>query len=451
MKKTLGILIIVVILAGVGLVLFAPPFERKAPQIQLPPQGSYINAKSTLNLSLVDRPTGLKEAQVTLQQEGKSRQLYSGTFSLGTYSIQIPLVIEPRKLGLKEGPATFLVRATDRSLWNLGRGNTAIAKVQLIVDYTPPLVELLDNTRYIYEKGAGAALFNTSEDASSAGVQVGRLFFKAYPKKSQKQILWAVLFGIPPYAHSQEARLVVKDRAGNSRGIPIPFHLVPRKLVKETLPISDTFIQKKIYPLLPPEDENLPPVQAFKKVNTEVRQQSEERLTQLAAQSSGPCLWKGAFIQLKSSKVTATFGDKRTYLYKGKIINHSMHLGYDLASVAHAPVPASNRGRVLFTGFVGIYGNVVLIDHGLGLTTLYAHLSRVTAKEGQRLKKGQIMGYTDSTGLAGGDHLHYGVLLSGHPVNPIEWWDRKWLRERIMAVLKPYLQGEKGVQTNGRR
>ena len=440
MKKALGILIIVVILAGVGLVLFAPFFERKPPQIQLLSPKGYINAKSTIKLSLTDRPTGLKEARVILQQGKRSWHLYTGTFRVGTYSVRIPLMVEPAKLGLKEGPAVLLVRATDRSFWNLGRGNTAEAKFRLTVDYTPPLVELLDNTRYIYEQGAGAAVFETSEDAVSAGVQVGKLFFKAYPQKSHKRTLWAVLFGIPLYAHSHKARLVVRDRAGNTRIVSIPFHVIPRKVVKETITISDDFIEKKVYPLLPPGDRDLPPIQAFKKVNTEVRQQSNERLSRLAAQSSGSCLWKGPFIQLKGSKVTATFGDERTYLYKGKVIGHSVHLGYDLASVAHAPVPAANRGRVLFTGFVGVYGNVVLIDHGLGLVTLYAHLSSATVSQGQQVEKGQIIGYTDSTGLAGGDHLHYGVFLSGHPVNPMEWWDKRWLRDRILAVLKPYIR-----------
>ncbi len=324
-------------------------------------------------------------------------------------------------------------------------------KTQLTVDCTPPTVELLDNTRYIYEKGSGAAVFTTSEDAVRAGVQVGSIFFKAYPRRSKKQVLWAVLFGIPPYAAAKKARLTAEDGAGNIRTVPLPFHLLPQKVKRETFHISDTFIQDKIYPLLPSEDRSLSPTQAFKKVNEELRRHYEERLHQLAAQSSGPPLWKGPFVQLGSSKVTATFGDQRTYISKGKVVSHSVHLGYDLASVAHAPVPAGNSGRILFTGFVGIYGNVILIDHGMGLTTLYAHLSRATVKYGQQVNKGQIIGYTDSTGLAGGDHLHYGTLLSGHPVNPKEWWDGKWLIERIMTVLKPYLQGEKVVQTNSGR
>jgi len=241
-KKALGILIIVVILAGIGLVLFAPFFERKPPKIQLLSPKGYINAKSTIDLSLVDRPTGLKEAQVTLQQGERSWRLYAGTFHAGTYGIRIPLVIEPGKLGLKEGPAVLMVRATDRSLWNLGRGNTATAKVQLTVDYTPPLVELLDNTRYIYEKGAGAALFKTSEDASSAGVQVDRLFFKAYPEKSHKRILWAVLFGIPPYARSHKARLVVRDRAVSASPDPFRLTSTPSKTISPVASSTPRFL-----------------------------------------------------------------------------------------------------------------------------------------------------------------------------------------------------------------
>ncbi len=451
MKKTLSALIIVVLVAGVIAVFFAPPFERKPPKVQLPTPGSYINAKTSIEVVLKDKPTGLREVVITLHQKGKSWALYSRIFPMGSYSIRIPLKLEPQKLGLKEGPATLEVVARDRSLWNLGRGNLRRATVQVMVDYTPPSVELLGNTRYVYMNGAGAALFQTSPDAKKAGVQVGKLFFKAYPRKGKDKVLWAVLFGFPPYARSQRAQVVVWDEAGNPRTIPLSIHILARKVVKETLNISDSFIQNKIIPLLPTQDNNLPLVAAFKKVNEDLRQQNETAITQLATRSSASPMWQGAFIQMKNSKVTATFGDRRTYIYKGNVISHATHLGYDLASVAHAPVPAANEGRVLYTGFIGIYGNVVILDHGLGITSLYAHLSRYLVKKGDLVKKGQIIGYTDSTGLTGGDHLHFSVLLSGHPVNPMEWWDKKWLRERIMAVLKPYFQGEIGVQAHGDR
>jgi len=266
-----------------------------------------------------------------------------------------------------------------------------------------------------------------------------------------KEEEWAALFGLPLYARSLKARVVAWDQAGNTRAIPLNIHILPRRVVKETMHISDGFIEKKIYPLLASEDSQLPPVEAFKKVNEDLRHKNEALISKIAAHSSGPPLWKGAFVQMRNSKVTATFGDQRTYMYKGKVISRATHLGYDLASVAHAPVPAANNGRVLYTGFIGIYGNVVILDHGLGLASLYAHLSRYTVKKGDRVRKGQTIGYTDSTGLAGGDHLHFGVLLSGHPVNPVEWWDRKWLRERIMPILKPYLQVKGHVQTHSDR
>ncbi len=447
MKKALAILAFVVILAGLGAVFFAPPFERKPPKVQLPSQGTFIKAKSVIEIGLEDKPAGLREVTVRLRQGGHHWNLLAKIFPVGTNYARLSLVVEPKKLGLKEGSATLEVVAGDRSLWNLGKGNVTTAVLKVTVDYTPPRVELLDNTRYVYENGAGAVLFQTSGDAVSAVVQVGDILFKAYSRSMGDQKEWAALFGLPLYAKNLKAQIVAWDQAGNTRVIPLSVHILPRRVIKETLRISDSFIQKKIYPLLPPEEAKLHPVEAFKKVNEELRHENEAFISKIAAQSSGSPLWKGAFIQMRNSKVTATFGDQRTYVYKGKVISHATHMGYDLASVAHAPVPAANYGRVLYTGFIGIYGNVVILDHGLGLTSLYAHLSRYTVKKGDMVKKGQIIGYTDSTGLAGGDHLHFGVLLTGHPVNPVEWWDGKWLKDRIMPVLKPYLnlRGDKDV------
>jgi murein DD-endopeptidase MepM/ murein hydrolase activator NlpD len=107
----------------------------------------------------------------------------------------------------------------------------------------------------------------------------------------------------------------------------------------------------------------------------------------------------------------------------------------DLASLERATVPAANTGKVAFAGFFGIYGNAVIIDHGLGLQTLYSHLSQIDVKEGQDVKKGDPIGKTGATGLAGGDHLHFGVLVFGHPTSPIEWWDQHWIDDNILSKL----------------
>jgi murein DD-endopeptidase MepM/ murein hydrolase activator NlpD len=91
---------------------------------------------------------------------------------------------------------------------------------------------------------------------------------------------------------------------------------------------------------------------------------------------------------------------------------------------------------VVYADFLGIYGNVVIIDHGLGLQTIYAHLSSAAVTAGQSVAKDEIIGHTGTTGLAGGDHLHYGVAVSGIPVQPIEWWDATWIKNNITSKLE---------------
>ena len=72
----------------------------------------------------------------------------------------------------------------------------------------------------------------------------------------------------------------------------------------------------------------------------------------------------------------------------------------------------------------------------MGLQTLYGHLSQFSVKAGDTVEKGQIIGTTGATGMAGGDHLHYEVMVSGQSVNPIEWWDAHWLKDNITGKLE---------------
>mgnify|MGYP003353207489 CR=1 FL=1 len=151
-------------------------------------------------------------------------------------------------------------------------------------------------------------------------------------------------------------------------------------------------------------------------------------------------LWKDAFVQLSNSKVEANFADERTYFYNGEPVDTAYHLGYDLSVTRNYPVEAANSGTVGFAGDLGIYGNTVILDHGLGLFTLYSHLSAIDVKVGDSVQRRQILGKTGETGMAAGDHLHYGVYLNGVAVLPVEWWDRKWITDNI----EPKLQGRTG-------
>ena len=106
------------------------------------------------------------------------------------------------------------------------------------------------------------------------------------------------------------------------------------------------------------------------------------------------------------------------------------------------PVEAANGGTIAFAGDLGIYGNAVIIDHGLGLFSLYGHLSAIDVKVGDTVAKRQIIGKTGETGLAAGDHLHYGVYLDGIAILPVEWWDQKWIDDNVT----PKLEGHSGQE-----
>ncbi len=84
-------------------------------------------------------------------------------------------------------------------------------------------------------------------------------------------------------------------------------------------------------------------------------------------------LWDGPWIRMKNAATMATFGEHRSYYYKGKVVDEVVHLGVDLASLARSPVQASNTGKVIFAQDLGIYGRTVVLDNGQGLYTIYAH------------------------------------------------------------------------------
>ena len=159
-------------------------------------------------------------------------------------------------------------------------------------------------------------------------------------------------------------------------------------------------------------------------INRDLRKKNNATIQALAAKTSPDLLWQGAvFHPFTNTKAEAAFADFRTYIYQGKQVDEQVHLGFDLASFANTPVVAANRGKVIFAAELGIFGQCVVIDHGMGVQSLYGHLSSIGVKVGDEVTKKQELGKSGMTGLAGGDHLHFTMLVNGQMVNPIEWWD----------------------------
>ena len=117
-----------------------------------------------------------------------------------------------------------------------------------------------------------------------------------------------------------------------------------------------------------------------------------------------------------AASVSSSFG-MRVHPIRG---SHRFHRGVDLRASAGTPIRASASGRVVHAGWNGGYGRQVLVDHGGGLATRYAHMSRLSARPGAQVNSGEVIGYVGSSGLSTGPHLHYEVLQNGKPVNPLK-------------------------------
>jgi murein DD-endopeptidase MepM/ murein hydrolase activator NlpD len=272
------------------------------------------------------------------------------------------------------------------------------------------------------------------------GVTVGGSTFRAYPAGPTDSNLYVDLVALPwDYEAGTPITAVAQDEAGNVTSRAVAVEVKPRRFKTDTIEIKDAFLERKLPELLP-ERAGTPAavdlISDFLVVNREKRKQAEEVKRTLAAKTQPRPLWEGAFIQPRNTKVFSNFAETRTYRYHGQIVDTQIHFGYDLAAVQQGPVPAANSGVVVFAGPLSIYGNTVVVDHGLGLQTLYAHLSSIAVKEGDQVAKEQELGRTGSTGLALGDHLHYEVLINGVSVTPLEWWDARWIRDHIGRPLR---------------
>ncbi|MFN9572703.1 MAG: M23 family metallopeptidase [Betaproteobacteria bacterium] len=417
-----------------------PRLESVAPQVAITPEGEAAG-QTPLQVQVSDGGTGLRSVTVTLSQGGTEHKIAADELvqplHVKTYTVALAKVP-----GIKEGPAVLKVAARDAALW---RGNQTVVERRLTLDLTPPTLQLVADDRYVNFGGVGVLVYKTSADTVRTGVQFGTRFFPGFAGQVRGHpdhwlVLFAHAYDVPTDARP---KLVAADAAGNSRELAVRYELKNVKYRKSTLPLSERFVRDKVAPLL--ADATLrqgAPRDVFVAVNQGLRKDNEEKIAALTRQAAPPMLWRGAFVQLSNSKVEANFADERTYTWNGEPIDTAYHLGYDLSVTKAYPVEAANAGTVVFAGDLGIYGGTVIIDHGLGLFTLYSHLSAIEVQVGATLAKKQILGKTGQTGLAAGDHLHYGVYLSGVAVLPVEWWDAQWLEDN----LAPKLEGRAGEE-----
>ena len=308
----------------------------------------------------------------------------------------------------------------------------------MIVDTVPPAIRAISRMHNVNQGGACLIVYQTSSDVVKSGVFVDEVFFPGYPVDEGLQKGIHVCYFSLPYNASLDPSIYLwaKDKAENSSKTSFYYHIRKKSFGSERMNITDKFLERILeYFTFYPMDAEMSNIEKYLKINNDLRKESHEVFYQLREKTMPERLWEGTWLRQKNAATMARFADHRDYYYQGEKVDEQVHLGVDLASLANSPVQAANSGRVVFAARNGIYGLAVVIDHGQGLSSLYGHLSTISVESGQEVKKGDIIGHTGQTGLAGGDHLHFAIMVSGGPVDPIEWWDSHWIDDNITKKL----------------
>lgn len=441
------ILLLIVFLLGWRVVSQAAPTIR----LQAPLKG--IGQSTPVVLAVADPRHNLKRVQVELRQGDRTFPVMDATLPTPSWwrfwsragKTEVVLTVRVGRKEfpeLQEGRAALHFTATNDSWGRFFRGGQNELRLELPVRFVPPQVQVLSSPHYVNQGGSELLVFKVTPGTTQSGVQVGSYFFPSWPIKDSLPDTRLCLFAFPYNVDPKTpAYLVARDDAGNEMVSDFAYRLFPKKFHTDTIQVTDEFLARVIPPILsqtPGVQDQGSLLKDFLFVNGSLRERNTRELQALAKKTSPRFLWSQPFVQVGNSKVEAAFADHRTYLYGGQVIDHQDHLGFDLAVVEHNPVVAANDGVVIHAGYFGIYGNTIVIDHGCGLQSLYAHLSSMDVKVGDAMKRGQVIARSGQTGLAGGDHLHFTMLLNGVPTNPVEWWDPHWIHDRIDAKLAAY-------------
>jgi len=439
MKRT-GVyvaIVLIILLAGtVGWLYYADYLDHEKPVVKLSQDLIAIGKKKEIGITFSDSASGLSRLKVEIVQDNKPHIIAEESFpSRGIKQKVIRLTIDTEALKLKNGQAIINISAADCSLFK----NETLLATQVKIDTVPLQISVLNPVNYINQGGTGFITYRASKPTTLTGVYVDDKFFPGHTVLINNRPTSVTYFAVPMDAATAKTRisLFARDDAGNEARSAMPYTIKPKKFRADKVNLSDAFLQN----IMPGFQSSTPQLQGksasevFAYVNTTLREESTKTIQSICSKSINKKLWEGTFLRMQNAKPMALFGDQRTYVIAGKSYGTSIHLGVDLASTAHAPIQATNNGIVVFAGPLGIYGNAIIIDHGLGLFSLYGHLSSIETAVGKTVKKEEKIGVSGMTGLAGGDHLHFSILAGGQFVNPQEWWDPHWIEDNVMKKM----------------
>lgn len=397
--------------------------------IELPDAPKVVQPGSKVALRLTN-PNGDRTVVATIEQGGQRREVLrleapaSRVFFWRTNAAPRTPTFEIPKL--PSGKATIAVEAEANDL----RAAVSRATIEVQVVSEPPSVSADPALLYLHQGGSGMIVFTPGGSTIESGVRTGGREYRSFalPGSTTGERFSLIAFAFDAPLNTQ-ALAFGRNAAGTEATAAAKVRLKPRKFRKRELKLDETFLIKVANELDGGGAGSL--LDRFLRVNREMRAKNNHALSDLRRKTEERWLWTQPFAQLANSQVESSFADVRSYVWEGKKVDEQIHFGFDLSVTQNVGVTAANDGKIVWAAPLGIYGNCVVIDHGYGLQTIYAHLSRMGVKDGESVKKGQPIGSSGDTGLAGGDHLHFSMQVDGVQVNPVEWWDAKWIKDHI--------------------
>jgi murein DD-endopeptidase MepM/ murein hydrolase activator NlpD len=448
------LLVVLVVLVIAAVALFVGAGFAAGPEIVITKPEKFVGARTRVEAVVKGPNVVLTSVSVVFEQNGRRTGLGGpedgldpGTPEPGTVT-KIAEIDRKAVPDLQSGPAKLIVTATRPVLFGLRNiGAEATRDVQVRLEQ--PRVSVLSSHHYINQGGAEFVVYRVSPDDVESGARVGDMEYPGFAASAirvdgaaiadpaVRVAFFALLHDQPVNA---PMHVFARDEAGNTARAELDRRTFPKAFKKSRIEIADTLLDRVVPAILAGTTDVKPegaPIDKFLVINRELRRKNAEKIASFAKDTAPELLWNGVvFHPFTNTSAESAFADDRTYLYQGREVDRQTHLGFDLASFAGTPIVAANRGKVLFADNLGIYGQAVIIDHGLGVQSLYGHLSSIDVRPGAIVEKGQPIGRSGMTGLAGGDHLHFTMLVNGRMVNPIEWWDAHWIEDRVLRKLR---------------
>ncbi|HXT69676.1 MAG TPA: M23 family metallopeptidase [Vicinamibacterales bacterium] len=444
------LLVAVVVLVLVALGVYVAAGFRPGPSITIVKPGDFAGATIPIELQIASPSPA--EVQVFFEQNGTRTPLPGFEAPEGsTMTNVVAGAKEVPGFAPKAGPANLIVSAS-RKVWWIRRVTAEVSK-PLTIRLEKPRVSVVSTKHYINLGGSEMIVYRATPADAASGVRVGDIEYPGFPiagvklnglvtdgdPSTLRVAFFALRYDQPV---NVPMKLFARDPTGEEATSDFDHLTFPKPFKKSTIPLEDKFLERVVPAVLAGDGaKDFKPtgtmIEQYVAINRELRLKNNATIKAMASQTSPEMLWNGVvFHPFTNTKAEAAFADFRTYVYQGREVDKQVHLGFDLASFANTPIIAANRGKVLFAGDLGIYGNCVVIDHGLGVQSLYGHLSSIAVKVGDMVAKQQELGKSGMTGLAGGDHLHFTMLVNGQMVNPIEWWDEHWINDRVLRKLR---------------